>query len=140
MEITTSTIITATPEQIWQALLNFPNYTVWNPFIKNISGDVQLHKKIKVQIDKMTFTPTIIELIDNKKLVWIGRLGIKGLFDGRHSFEITVLSPNECLFSQSEKFSGLLAPLFKNKLKTNTKQGFIAMNQALKELIENKIM
>ena len=39
-------------------------------------------------------------------------------------------------FVQREIFSGLLVPLFAKDLNTKTKQGFEAMNQALKQLAE----
>ena len=39
-------------------------------------------------------------------------------------------------FTQSEHFSGLLLPLFKNSLTQNTKAGFEAMNRAIKARAE----
>jgi hypothetical protein len=39
-------------------------------------------------------------------------------------------------FKQSEIFKGILVPFFKKMIENNTKKGFEAMNQKLKELAE----
>jgi hypothetical protein len=50
------------------------------------------------------------------------------LFDGEHSFELITLEKNRTLFKNSEKFKGILVPLFKKKLNVETKAGCIEMN------------
>jgi hypothetical protein len=40
-------------------------------------------------------------------------------------------------FIQSEKFGGILLPLFKKMLDVNTKEGFESMNKALKDRVES---
>ncbi len=40
------------------------------------------------------------------------------------------------MFRQGETFSGLLVPLFRRSLAGATKQGFVAMNEALKREAE----
>jgi len=42
-------------------------------------------------------------------------------------------------FVHSENFNGLLVRPFKQKLLTETKQGFQEMNERLKEVVENKV-
>lgn len=135
LELTSEIIINASSEEIWNELIDFNSYPEWNPFISSIQGNPEKGNCLKANIDGMKFSPIILESIPNNKLVWLGKLGIKGVFDGKHSFEI-ISQDKACLFVQSEIFTGLLVPLFKKKLNKDTKEGFIKMNQALKARIE----
>lgn len=142
-EIKTEILITATPERVWAILTNFDNYPNWNPFIKSIKGDVKVGNKITVRIEPpkakgMTFKPNILTFETNKEFKWLGRLLFAGLFDGEHKFELIDNENGTTTFIQSEKFKGILVPLFKKQLDNNTKKGFEAMNLKLKELAELK--
>jgi len=61
-----------------------------------------------------------------------------GLFDGEHYFRIEPLSEARLRFHQGEIFTGLLVPLFARSLDGNVRQGFDAMNEALKREAEAK--
>jgi hypothetical protein len=61
-----------------------------------------------------------------------------GIFDGEHYFMLDPQSQGGIIFHQGELFSGIIVPLFKSSLDGATKQGFIAMNEALKREAENK--
>jgi hypothetical protein len=87
----------------------------------------------------MKFKPTILVRSENKELRWLGKLLFKGLFDGEHSFRIVDNENGTCTFYHEESFSGILVGLFAKKLDTDTKQGFIEMNEKLKELVEAKL-
>ncbi len=142
-EIKTEILISASPEKIWSILTNFDNYPSWNPFIKSIKGEVKVGNKITACIEPpeasgMTFKPKILTLETNKELSWLGHLLFAGLFDGEHKFELIDNGNETTTFIQSEKFNGLLVPLFKKQLDTNTKNRFAAMNMKLKELAEQK--
>ena len=142
-EIKTEIIINATTGRVWTILTNFDNYPNWNPFIKSIKGDVKVGNKITARIEPpeakgMTFKPKILCYETNKELRWLGHLLFVGLFDGEHKFELIDNGDGTTTFRQSEKFKGVLVPLFKKQLETNTKNGFVAMNMKLKELAEQK--
>ena len=140
-EIKTEILIHATPEKVWSILTNFDNYPNWNPFIKSIIGEVKVGNKITARIEPpeasgMTFKPNILIFETNKELKWLGHLLFAGLFDGEHKFELIDNENGTTTFIQSEKFKGILVPLFKNQLDNNTKKGFEEMNKKLKELAE----
>jgi hypothetical protein len=143
LEIKTEITITATSEKVWEILTNFNEYPNWNPFIKSIKGQVVVGKKIIARIEppeakEMTFKPKILTFVENKELSWLGHLLFPGLFDGKHKFELIDNGNGTTTFKQSEIFRGVLVPFFKKQLKNNTKNGFIQMNEKLKELAENK--
>lgn len=142
--ISTSILIKAPKHIIWNILTDLQNYQNWNPFIKGASGNPSLGQKLKVQIhppggSSMSFRPTIVEFQKEKVLAWLGRLGIPGVFDGRHEFRLEETENGETLFIHSESFRGILVPFMKKGLDTKAKKGFENMNTALKSLAEKKV-
>lgn len=142
-EIKTDILINATPEKVWTILTDFSNYPNWNPFIKSIKGEVKVGSKITARIEPpeasgMTFKPNVLTFEPNKELSWLGHLLFAGLFDGEHKFELIDNGNGTTTFKHSEKFRGILVPLFKKQLDYNTKKGFEEMNEKLKELAEQK--
>lgn len=142
-EIKTEILINTTPEKVWNILTDFDKYPTWNPFIKSVTGNVAVGDKIAVRIEPpeaagMTFKPKILAFETNKELRWIGHLLFPGLFDGEHKFELIDNKNGTTTFIQSEKFGGILVPLFKKMLDVNTTNGFNLMNSKLKELAEQK--
>jgi hypothetical protein len=63
---------------------------------------------------------------------------IPGLFDGEHFFKLEPKSNTQVVFHQGEVFSGLLVPFLRRSLDGATKQGFVAMNEALKREAESQ--
>lgn len=132
MTIKTAIEINAKPEQVWNILLDFESYPKWNPFISAITGNAEEGAYLSVAIGNMTFRPQVLQNKKPSEFRWLGHLWFKGLFDGEHVFKITQLTENKILFEQNEHFKGILVPFFKSKLNKETKQGFEAMNKALK--------
>lgn len=129
--------IAATPERVWSVLTDFPGYPEWNPFIVSINGVVKHGAKLQVRIQPsggraMTFRPRLVAVEPGKELRWLGHFLFPNLFDGEHRFAIEPITDGRVRFTQSERFSGLLLPLFKKSLAQNTKSGFEAMNRAIK--------
>ena len=140
-EIKTEITINATTDKVWAVLTDFENYPNWNPFIKSIKGTVAVGNNIIARMEPpgangMTFKPKVLAYDSNKEFRWIGHLLIPGLFDGEHKFELIDNKNGTTTFIQSEKFNGILVPLFKKMLDVNTVDGFNQMNQKLKELAE----
>jgi hypothetical protein len=79
--------------------------------------------------------PTILSVVPQQELKWLGHLLVPGVFDGEHHFLLSDLGDGATRFTQEEHFRGVLVPLTGNLL-TKTKAGFEQMNQALKERTE----
>ncbi|MBA3901954.1 MAG: SRPBCC domain-containing protein [Bacteroidetes bacterium] len=140
-EIKTEININATPERVWEILTDFDNYPKWNPFIKSIIGEVAVGNNIKVRMEPpegnaMVFKPKVLAFNKNKEFRWLGHLIFPGLFDGEHIFELIENKDGSTTFIHSEKFKGILVPLFNKMLDENITRGFELMNQKLKELAE----
>lgn len=133
--------IQASPERVWDVLTDFAAYPAWNPFIPRIAGAVEVGARLETRLQPpggrgMSFRPTVLAADPAKELRWVGRLGVPGLFDGEHRFGIESLGPDRVRFVQEERFAGLLTPLVLRFLERGTRQGFEAMNQALKARAE----
>ena len=139
-EIYTEIDINSPAEKVWEILRDLNNYPTWNPFIKHAEGNIREGEFLKVQVQPpgrraMLFQPKVLKAEMNKELRWKGKFMIPGLFDGEHSFVLKELSPQKTKFIHSEKFTGILVPLFKSVLK-DSKLGFELMNDALKKKCE----
>jgi hypothetical protein len=134
--IDTQVEIAAPISRIWRVLWDFPRYPEWNPFITKIEGVPVFGARLRVRIQPpgrrpMTFKPIVLVAEADRELRWVGNLMLPGLFDGEHSLRV-VDEGRTCRFQQSERFSGVLAPLFSGGMFDATQRGFEAMNAALK--------
>ncbi len=134
--------IEASVERVWETLTDFPSFPSWNPFIRRIEGDLRVGSRLEVFIQSsgtkgMGFRPTLRRLEPGRELRWLGRLGIPGLFDGEHIFEIEPAGAGRTRFTHREVFRGLLVPLLSRSLDRDTTRGFEEMNRALKERAEH---
>lgn len=133
--------IDATPERVWQVLTEFALYAEWNPFILAAAGSAEAGEQLELRMQPpggrgMTFRPVVTAAESPRRLEWLGKLLFRGLFDGRHRFEIEATSGGTN-FIQSEEFTGVLVPLLARSLDRSTRQGFELMNRAIKERAED---
>ena len=134
--------IEATPERVWDVLTDLSEYHEWNPFMLAGSGQVEIGSRLEVRIappggSEMTFRPVVTEATRPMAFEWLGILGVRGLFDGRHRFELQPVVAGTRLV-HSEEFTGVLAPVVTKLLHEKTKLGFEAMNAAMKSRVEAK--
>ena len=133
--------IVATPQRVWEVLTDFETYPEWNPFIPCISGPGTVGSRLDMQMQqpggrRMDIRPMVLAAAPSQELRWLGQLGVPGLFDGEHRFRIEPLGTNRVRFIQDEHFTGLLTPLVLHFIGRSTRQGFEAMNIALKARAE----
>jgi hypothetical protein len=141
--VETSTTINATPEQVWSVLSDTSAYPEWNPFIKELNGELAEGAQLKVTMQppggkEQSFTPTVTSAQPHKELRWLGKMGLPRFFEGGHYFVIDTEGQEQgtVKFVQGEDFRGVLVPFMAAKLRGQVKQGFEAMNEALKKRVE----
>lgn len=139
-ELRTEIHIDAPAPVVWATLTDLAAYPDWNPFVTSSQGSVVVGERLTNRIEPsggkaVTFKPTVTEVDEPRVLEWLGRLVVPGLFDGRHRFELVPDGGGTRLI-QSERFTGVLVPLFKQRLDSGTRAGFEAMNAALKARAE----
>lgn len=134
--IETQVFIPAPPEKVWAVLTDTARYPMWNPFIKEIKGDLVEGASIQTTLETppgakvQRFRPRIVVFAANRELRWRGHVLIPNIvFTGEHYF---VLTPQDggTLFIHGELFSGVLVGLIGiDKFAPS----FEAMNTALRD-------
>jgi hypothetical protein len=132
--------IGAPAAKVWDVFAAIDKWPEWNPFAR-VGGRLAVGERLTVEIRPpgkrpMTFHPTVVVYEPGRELRWLGHLVVPGLFDGEHGFRVRAEDIGRCRFEQFETFRGLLvAPLFA-MAGAATRQGFEAMNRALKARVE----
>lgn len=140
-ELHTEVDIEAPPETVWGILTALARFADWNPFIVSAEGKVEVGERLKNRLQPpggkaMTFRPTVTAVEANQVFEWFGRLGLPGIFDGRHRFELEPTATGGTHMVHSEELNGVLVRLLRKSLDTQTLPGFVAMNAALKDRAE----
>lgn len=139
----TQITINASVERVWSLLVDFPSYAKWNPFVRSIEGRPEVGQSLNVFVQPpgnsgMRFRPTVLAVEANREFRWKGKFLLPGLFDGEHYFRLEAKPDGGLIFHHGELFSGILVPLLRRSLDGATRQGFLAMNTALKREVEKK--
>jgi hypothetical protein len=136
-ELSTQIEFDGTPEEVWKVFTDLPAHARWKPFITKIDGELRPGAELDVRLEPegergITMHPTVLAVEPGREVRWLGHLLVPGVFDGEHRFLIEESAPGRVRFTQSERFGGILLPLFWKKLRDGgTAKGFRAMNQAL---------
>ncbi|MGI9613556.1 MAG: SRPBCC family protein [Acidimicrobiales bacterium] len=136
-ELQTQVEIEATPETVWNVLTDLDHYAEWNPFIVEASGVVAIGNELTNRMQPpggkaMTIKPAVTALEPVQTFEWLGHLGFRGVFDGRHRFELRPTATGGTRVLHTEQFQGVLVRFMRKTLDTQTHDGFEAMNAALK--------
>ena len=140
-ELHTEVEIAAPIEVVWETLTDLAAYPDWTPFIVSAEGRAEVGESLTNRMEPpggraITFKPTVTVVEPPVAFEWLGRLGLPGIFDGRHRFELAPSENGGTLVTQSEHFDGILVRFMRTSLDTQTVAGFDAMNAALKARAE----
>lgn len=139
-ELSTSIEIEGSPRQVWQALTGFAAYAEWNPFIVDARGACAWGSTLRLRMQPVggrpaTLTPTVREVVPERRLRWVGTFLSPYLLRADHTFTIE-RRRGGCRLLQEETFTGALVPLISRSLDARTLPAFVLMNQALKAVVE----
>ena len=140
--IKTEIEIEAPASAVWAELANTEAYGDWNPFVRRISGDLEAGNQLEVTVGadgstQMDFAPEVLVADKDAELRWVGRLGFQGIFDGEHYFILEETDRGTTIFRHGETFTGLLGYPLLALIREETRNGFLAMNEALKIRVES---
>lgn len=142
VKLETAIEIDAPAALVWTVLLDFDAYVEWNPFVLEIQGRTIPGERLRVSIRppgarSMSFRPRVLTVTHGRELRWLGRFVVPGLLDGEHFFRLEPIGTSRVRFIHGEDFSGLLVGLLEDTLLSSTRNGFEAMNHALKRRAES---
>ncbi len=138
-ELRTGVDIAAPPEAVWAHLVDFPAYRDWNPFIPSASGTAEVGRRLSLRLRPpggraTPIRPRVTEARPGVALEWLGHLGVPGLFDGRHRFDLIPTGAGTRV-EAGEVFTGVLVRPLRGWLDTRVRAGFDAMNGALRDRV-----
>jgi len=133
--------VEASPERVWEVLTDFAAYRQWNPFIVEGAGQAVPGSRLELRMRlpgrrPMAIRPEVLEAEPGRRLRWLGRLLVPGLFDGEHSFTLEPAGPGRVRVVQREQFRGLAARPILAMIGKPTLAGFQQLHQALKARVE----
>jgi hypothetical protein len=129
--------INATPQKIWDILVNTAVYPKWDPGMVRIEGKLALGEKVKFFTKfspDQAFAVTVTGFEPGKKMVFTGGLPL-GLFKSERTHTLTTDDSGNTTFHTEEIFSGLLLPIFGRTLPDLT-ASFEAFVAGLKQQAE----
>lgn len=137
-EIRSEIEVMAPADRVWGVLVDFQNYSAWNPFIYEISGEAMLGEKLRISLrtpsgKERSYEPVITKLESGRELRWVGK---NALLMGEHIFSLESLKSGSTLLVQREIFKGFLSGFFGDDTHKDIAGGFEQMNQAVKRRAE----
>jgi hypothetical protein len=142
--IRTEMVLPASPEHSWQVLSDFASYAQWNPYLTRVEGTLAAGETVSFTLvdenfaEPLDLAATLGEVTANERFYWVGRLGIQGLFDTRHVFELSPRDDGNTDLFHYEEFRGVIPALLpqREKRSENTRAAFERMNLALLERLQ----
>ena len=129
--------ITATPQKVWDVLVDTNGYPNWDPGMVRIEGNLGLGEKVKFFT---TFSPDrafavkVTGFEPGAKMVLTGGMPL-GLFKSERTHTLTATADGSTAFHTEEIFTGLLLPVFGKNLPDLT-ENFEAFATGLKQEAE----
>lgn len=140
-ELIASIDIDAPAQVVWEVLTDLDAFPTWNPFITSAAGPVRVGGRLTLRMQPVGGTavilrPSVVEVVEGRRLRWQGRVVVRGLFDADHLFVVEPLGSERSRLVQQERFGGLLVPFFRRSLGRRTLPAFHAMNEAVQARAE----
>ncbi|MBL4755410.1 MAG: SRPBCC domain-containing protein [Flavobacteriales bacterium] len=140
-EINTEIEILSTPDEVWQILMELPNWSKWNPIVNKIEGDLKIGGELSITMSNSKgdngkkYKSIIVELDENKRFSFIATMMAKFMFSAERIIELRATEKGT-IFIQREIYTGLMVSLFWKKLSTDATEMLNSMNKALKKEVE----
>ena len=141
-EIETVIEISAPPSKIWPVLIDINNWQQWNPIVNDSNGVAAVGSALTITMtgkkagkDGPEYNPTIIDLEQPHYFRWQAHMLAGFIFTNDKIIKLEETSTGTRL-THIETFRGLLAPIMCGQMEKGVPPMLNAMNQALKELVE----
>jgi hypothetical protein len=134
-EVRAETEVDAPAAVVWAVLTDLGAYSAWSTMLHYRGGALAEGGAVQLRLalpngPSYNFAPRVIALEPERRFTWRATTGVRGIFDGEHSFELAPLAGGRTRLCNREVYSGLLAPLFQRlPMMRDAPAGFQAMNQ-----------
>jgi hypothetical protein len=141
-ELQTEIIIAATPEKIWNVLVDLEGWKSWSPTTTDASGTVALGGQLDIGMKgkdnkpSHRYSPKVIEYDPPKKMRWHAKMGASFILANDKRIEL-ISTPQGTKLIHSELFSGLMPRLMWRTLQQQVPWFLGRFNEALKARVES---
>jgi len=142
-EISSEIEIEASPEAVWNVLVDIGNWAEWNPIIADASGDLRIGAKLAIRMkgennsEGPAYSPVLTAFQKPELIRWRAKMMAEFLFRNDKILELQRTDKGTKLMHK-ELFKGLLVPVFWSKMESGVPDMLDRMNQACKEKVESK--
>lgn len=132
--------VQAPPEVIWEVVADLEQWAAWNPTYPKAAGVIRIGEPLTLTLAlpgqaQQEIKPRVLEWVPNEQLHWqLSLLG--GMIKTLRYIEIQALAEASCIIDNGEIFGGLMGPSLGRRMSRPVRQGFRAMNEALKARAE----
>jgi len=145
--IKTSIVIDAPPSIVRAAFLDFPSFPSWNTFITSVTPptpDPTPGTALLITLGGAE-EPLELVVVNNtpKRFSWKGHIGPRWVFRGHHFLDFEPYGEmgangetSQCKLLSYEKYGGILASFYLLFFRKWTENGYIEMNNGLKDKAE----
>jgi hypothetical protein len=132
--------IQAPDEIVWEILSDIPGWADWNPLYPKAEGVIRIGDRWTVDLalpgQKLrTINPVIVDWAPYDHIHWRTTL-LGGWVRTVRFLEIEKMGEENIIFSNGEFFDGPLGPIVGRRLRRPIIDGFVALNEVLKERSE----
>jgi hypothetical protein len=140
--IRTELEIEAPPSLVYEVFAGFPFYRAWNPIVVDVVGEARRGERVTFSVvtdakGTISSRPATIVAADPVRcyLEWQGVTGARWFAAGRHWFRADA-APCGTVLRHEEEIAGLVARLLKPTQLNAGREGFHALNLAIKRRAE----
>jgi len=106
-----SSVIDASPSQVWSVLTDGPAWTSWDSAVASFEGTIALGAKVTVYPEanpRRGFPVKVVEFVPDERMTWRGGMPF-GLFTGTRTYRLAPESGGRVRFAMREEYTGPLA-------------------------------
>ncbi len=128
--------VAASPEVVWDVLIDFDRWHEWNPSVPSIRGEAELGSTVKLTLampgrPSAKVKATLTEVEPGRRLCWHGNVGADWVFAGTRQFVLDPQADGTVLVTHVENVRGVLFPVFSAVMGPAIQQHHDNLNEAL---------
>ncbi len=134
-------LIEASPERVWEVLVDLPRYGDWNPFTVavrsplEVGTDVDMEVLLNGRLHRQRETVRVVQ--PHRCLSWGMQLGPRWLLRAERQQTLASEGDSSTRYVTEDRIEGWLAPVVDVLYAETLQEGFAAMAAALKQRVES---
>ncbi len=132
--------INAPADFVWRVLTGVEQYAAWNPFTPQVRTDFKMgspvHLRVRMGPAKMKITEYVCAFDKPRLIAWNKAFGARWLLFAQREQHLEAAGETGCSYHNTDRLSGVLAPLVYLCCGGYMRRGFDDVGQGLKHYAE----